>query len=200
LSDRRARGGYAINSAMGKAGGIGTKRKEPARANGVRQLRDLVGGAGGACFHRSGFVQHSIVTRWAEIVGERYSGVTAPEAIRFPPGLKSRGVLALVVESAHATMIQHVAPTIVERVNRFFGYPAVERVSVRQGRIAAAAPAKAAGTLAPLPEELGDSLRTVADPELRAVLESLARGLATEEAVRHTAAIPVIGTIGVRNR
>jgi len=33
--------------------------------------------------------------------------------------------------------------------------------------------------LVALPLELGDSLRTIADPELKAVLESLARGVAT---------------------
>jgi hypothetical protein len=43
-------------------------------------------------------------------------------------------VLTLVVEGAHAPMMQHVAPVIVERVNRFFGYPAVERVAVQARR------------------------------------------------------------------
>ena len=53
-------------------------------------------------------------------------------------GKKSCGVLTLVVEGAHAPMMQHVAPAIVERVNRFFGYPAVERVAFRQGMVQAA--------------------------------------------------------------
>jgi hypothetical protein len=48
-----------------------------------------------------------------------------PEAIRFPPGEKSDGILQLVVLPAHAPLIQHVIPEIMERVNRFFGYKAV---------------------------------------------------------------------------
>ncbi|WP_166037939.1 DciA family protein [Sphingosinicella sp. YJ22] len=186
---------------MGKVGGT-TKSKEPARrVNGVRSVSDLIGGVGAAAFRRFGFIQHSIVTRWSEIVGERYANVSSPESIRFPPGRKSGGVLTLVVEGAHAPMLQHVAPVIVERVNRFFGYPAIERVSFRQGRVAVARkrPVPAAPPQ-PVPAELGESLREVADPELRAVLESLAQGLAASEGAPIVTAIPVIGTIGDRKR
>ncbi|MFN3726451.1 MAG: DUF721 domain-containing protein [Allosphingosinicella sp.] len=186
---------------MGKVGGK-TKSKDPApRVNGVRSVSDLLGGVGAAAFRRFGFVQHSIVTRWPEIVGERYANVSSPESIRFPPGRKSGGVLTLIVEGAHAPMLQHVAPAIVERVNRFFGYPAIERVSFRQGRVAAQTKRKTPGAPPPpVPAELGESLREVADPELRAVLESLAQGLAASEGAPIVTAIRVIGTIGDRKR
>lgn len=189
---------------MGKPRGIRDKAAAPARANGMRCVSDLVGAAGGAAFRRFGFVQHSVVTRWAEIVGDRYAAISSPESIRFPPGRKSAGVLTMVVEGAHATMFQHVAPTIVERVNRFFGYPAVDRIAFRQGRAAARrAAAPAPPPLAPVPAELGDSLRGIVDPELRAVLESLARGLAASEGAPvvtrgPVAAIPLMGKIGVK--
>lgn len=186
---------------MGKAGGTGNKAEAAPRANGVRGISDLVGRAGGPAFRRFGFVQHAIVTRWGEIVGERYAGVSSPESIRFPPGRKSSGTLTLVVEGAHAPMLQHVAPTIVERVNRFFGYPAVERIAFRQGRVALARDKiKAAAPPAPVPAELGESLRAVADPELRAVLESLARSLAQSEGAPVVTAIPVMGKIGEKRR
>jgi hypothetical protein len=185
---------------MGKLPGNSKKGDAPPRVGGVRQVSDLLGKAGGAAFRRFGFVQHSIVTRWPEIVGPRYACVTAPESIRFPAGRKSQGVLNLTVEGAHAVMLQHVVPTIIERVNRFFGYPAVERVTFRQGRVAPPAAASIpAAPPAPLPADLGDSLRAVGDPELRAVLESLARGLSDGEGAGVTA-IPVIGTIGDKRR
>jgi hypothetical protein len=50
-----------------------------------------------------------------------------------------------------------------------------------------------------LPAELGESLRAVADPELRACLEALARGVADNAAPAATV-IPVVGTIGERKR
>ena len=102
-------------------------------------------------------------------------------------------------------MMQHVAPVIVERVNLFFGYPAVERVQLRQGvvQVAKAKPRPAPPSLRPLPAELGDSLRAIADPELRACLESLARGVAASggaSAPAASVAIPVIGRIGERRK
>src|SRR3712207_3603811 len=151
-----------------------------------------------SAFRRFGFVQSSVVSRWREIVGERYAGVSSPESIRFPPGKRSEGVLTLVVEGAHAPMMQHVGPVIVERVNRFFGYNAVERIVFRQGvvQLAKAKTRAAPPSLRPLPASLGDSLREVADPELRAVLEALARGVAESEGrPAEMMTIPVIGKL-----
>ncbi len=187
---------------MGKASGSSRNSADASpRANGVRAVSDLIGNAGGAAFRRFGFVQHAVVTRWGEIVGARYAAVTAPESIRFPAGRRSGGTLTLTVERAHATMLQHVLPVIVERVNRFFGYPAVERVALRQGRVTAPAERPPAPAIAaPLPAELGESLRAIGDPELRAVLESLAQGLSSGKGAGSVMAIPVIGTIGDKRR
>jgi hypothetical protein len=104
--------------------------------------------------------------------------VSSPESIRFPAGKKSSGVLTLLVEGAHAPLIQHLTPLIVERVNRFFGHAAIDRIVFRQGK-PSAAPAKVERpTLRPVPRELGEGLREIADPELRACLESLAGRIA----------------------
>lgn len=183
-----------------KSGGKKKKAAEPVRAMRPRAVKDLLGEVGGAAFRRFGFVQHNVVSRWAEIVGPRYATVSSPESIRFPPGRKSGGVLTLVVEGAHAPVMQHVAPVIVERVNTFFGYPAVERVSFRQGAVAKPTPRKAPPSLRAVPQELGDSLREIADPELRACLEGLARGLAGPDGAPSIAAIPVVGRIGDKKR
>ena len=184
---------------MAKSGPTPKKQAEAPRANRVRPVSDIVPDIGRAAFRRFGFVQSSIVSRWREIVGDRYAAVSSPESIRFPAGKRSDGVLNLIVEGAHAPMMQHVAPVIVERVNRFFGYQAVARIAFRQGlvQISRAKARAAPPSLRPIPVELGDSLRQVADPELRACLEALARGVAANEAALGAAiAIPVLGRIG----
>jgi hypothetical protein len=153
---------------------------ERPRGGPAKPIAELMPQIGRAAFRRFGFVQSSVVTRWPEIVGERHAQVCMPESIRFPPGEKSEGILQLVVLPAHAPLIQHVIPEIVERVNRFFGYKAVARVKLRQGAVKpprAEARPKAPPSLKAIPMELGDSLRDIGDPELRAVLESLARSL-----------------------
>jgi hypothetical protein len=140
----------------------------------ARSAGELVGAVGDQSFRRFGFVQGSIVSRWAEIVGERYARVSSPESIRFPGGRKSGGVLTLLVEGAHAPLIQHLAPLIIERVNRFFGHDAIDRIVFRQGRAPQIQTGPARPQLRPVPKELGEGLREIADPELRACLESLA--------------------------
>jgi hypothetical protein len=139
-----------------------------------RAAGELIGDIGDRSFRRFGFVQGSIVSRWAEIVGERYAKVSSPESIRFPSGKKAGGALTLLVEGAHAPLIQHLAPAIIERVNRFFGYAAIDRLIFRQGKPIAAPPRPSRPELRPIPKELGEGLREIADPELRACLESLA--------------------------
>ena len=182
-----------------KSGGARTKKTQgPARGRRARPVSELLPEVGGAAFRRFGFVQSAIVSRWREIVGARYAEVSSPESIRFPAGRKSRGVLTLVVQGAHAPMMQHVAPTIIERVNAFFGYPAVERLNFRQGivQVEKAKSRSAPASPRPLPVELGESLREVADPELRACLESLARSLGSGDGAPIVTAIPVVGRIG----
>ena len=144
----------------------------------ARSAGELVGEVGGQSFRRFGFVQSSIVSRWPEIVGERYARVSSPESIRFPTGRKGGGALTLLVDGAHAPLLQHLAPIIIERVNRFFGYDAVNRVIFKQGRQAPPAQRPKRPDLRPVPKELGAGLREIADPELRACLESLASQIA----------------------
>jgi hypothetical protein len=154
------------------------EKDEAPRSCRPRSAGELVGAAGDPSFRRFGFVQGSIVSRWAEIVGERYAKVSSPESIRFPAGKKAGGVLTLMVDGAHAPLIQHLTPMIVERVNRFFGYSAINRIVFRQGKPAAAAPKPVRPELRPVPKDLGEGLREIADPELRACLESLASRIA----------------------
>ena len=160
-----------------------TKRKAGAedapRSGRARAAGELVGEIGGVAFRRFGFVQSAIVSRWSEIVGERYARVSSPESIRFPTGKKSGGVLTLLVEGAHSPLLQHLAPLIIERVNRFFGYLAIDRVVFRQGRPMARSPKPERPQSSPVSKELGEGLRQIADPELRACLESLAGKIAS---------------------
>ncbi len=160
------------------------RQYERKRGGQARAISELMPEIGRTAFRRFGFIQSSVVTRWPEIVGPRHARVCSPEAIRFPPGEKADGILQLVVLPAHAPIIQHVIPEIIERVNRFFGYKAIARVKLRQGQVkplpvseSRAAPP----SLKPVPVELGDSLRDIGDPELRAVLESPAQSLNAQE-------------------
>ena len=154
------------------------KPEDSPRSCRARSAGELIGDVGGQSFRRFGFIQSSIVSRWAEIVGERYARVYCPESIKFPAGKKAGGALTLMIEGAHAPLIQHLTPMIIERVNRFFGYAAINRIMFRQGRLPIAPPKTERPQLRPVPKELGEGLREIADPELRHCLESLAAQIA----------------------
>jgi hypothetical protein len=182
---------YRMSEAGKKQKPIKVEAKERPRGGAARSVADMLPDVGRAAFRRFGFVQSSVVSRWAEIVGERYARVSVPESIRFPQGRRADGTLTLLVEGAHGTMLQHVAPTIIERVNRFFGYSAVARILIKQGACAAPPPPEpraAPSSLKALPLDIGDSLRAIGDPELRACLESLAGALSA------TSGAPVIAS------
>ncbi|RDC59578.1 hypothetical protein HME9302_00768 [Alteripontixanthobacter maritimus] len=161
------------------------KRKTPRpyerpRGGSAKPISELMPQIGRTAFRRFGFVQSNVVTRWPEIVGDTHARVCIPEAIRFPPGEKEEGTLQLVVKGSHAPLIQQVVPEIIERVNRFFGYNAVARVKLRQGEVQpppSRDKPKPPPSLKAIPMELGESLRDIGDPELRSVLEALARSL-----------------------
>lgn len=168
----------------GKQRAKGAKPYERPRGGAAKAIGDLMPQIGRTSFRRFGFVQSSVVTRWPEIVGAQHARVCLPEAIRFPPGGKNDGILQLVVLPAHAPLIQHIIPEIMERVNRFFGYNAVARIKIRQGEVKPPrdqSPRTQPPSLKPIPMELGESLRDIGDPELRTVLESLARSLTENE-------------------
>jgi hypothetical protein len=155
--------------------------QEAPRQGRARAAGDLALGIGGLAFKRFGFVQGAVVSRWTEIVGERYAKVSTPESIRFPAGKKSGGTLTLGVDGAHAPLLQHLAPMIMERVNLFFGYEAVVKIVFRQGSRTKAAAKPLRPAPAPVPRELGQGLREIADTELRTMLENLAGKIAAAD-------------------
>src|SRR3546814_19585806 len=78
---------------MAKSGPRSKRQEEAKRAMRPRAVSDMLPDVGRAAFRRFGFVQSSVVSRWREIVGARYAGVSSPESNKFPPGRKSDGVL-----------------------------------------------------------------------------------------------------------
>lgn len=152
------------------------KKFERSRGGEARMISDLVPEVGRTAFRKFGFIQASIVSRWSEIVGEKLAAVTQPAMIRLPAGAKSGGTLHLSICGAHAPMLQHIAPEIIGSVNRFFGYAAIAHVRMAHD-LAAPAPPKPKPAPKAVPADLSDSLREIADVELRTVLERMAAGL-----------------------
>lgn len=107
--------------------------QQQSRRRYAAQLGGLVTHVGDKSFRRRGFVHSQIVTQWSQIVGPSLASVSAPEGLRFPPGKKRGATITIRAESGAALEIQHHLNMILERVNMYFGYTAVEKLSIRQG-------------------------------------------------------------------
>ena len=84
---------------------------------------------------QKGFVHTRILRDWQRIAGDELARVTVPLQIRFPRGKRSGATLVIKCSSAFAPLAQHHSARLIEDINRYFGYPAVEAVSIKQGVI-----------------------------------------------------------------
>jgi len=137
----------------------------------AKPLRDFLGKVVGETFTRQGFASAELVTRWTEIAGAEIAAHSEPIKIQWPradeTGLRPPGTLVLRVEGPAAVEIQHLANVICDRVNRFLGWRAVERIALRQAplrhplrqSVPAADPTAAARIAASMPEIADENLR-----------------------------------------
>jgi hypothetical protein len=149
-----------------------------------RPLADLVGPALGPIFARQGFAASELVTHWPDIVGEEVAAFAEPIKLQWSrhdePGEQEAATLILRVEGPAAIEIQHASDVILERVNRFLGWRAVARLSLRQAPLTRRR--KRAVRRAPDPAavaEVAAGLSDIADEELRGALARL--GAAVKE-------------------
>ena len=152
----------------------------------ARPLRELLNKLVGDAFARQGFASAELVTRWDDIVGHEIAAHSEPIKLQWPRRTDAEdseaGTLVLRVEGPAAIEIQHLAGLICERVNRFLGWRAVERLALRQAPLRRRQ-ARAGRTMAPAAAPIAENLSDIKDQELR---QALARpGAAVSRADRH---------------
>jgi hypothetical protein len=129
-------------------------------------------------YAKQGFAARELVTRWAEIAGSDIAKYSEPLKMQWPRPVEGQpqepATLVLRVEGPTALEIQHASDTILERVNRFFGWHAVGRLALRQAPLSRRnRPAVARGPDPKAIAQVSESLSAVEDEELRAALARL---------------------------
>lgn len=141
-------------------------------------------------FEKFGFHSAEIMTEWARVVGPEFAAFTQPEKIRWPrlPGANTDAAapeaqrpgatLVLRVDPARALDAEYRGAEIIDRINRYFGYRAVEtlkliqapltRKACRSAPVTAPATQQAGAHTAPAPGPI-----QAQDPGLKAALEAL---------------------------
>ena len=153
------------------------------RRPGLRALAASLPQVTKRAFARRGLSGAELARQWPAIIGSELAGRCRPRRLRFPrPREALDGELVLRVAPAWALEIQHLEGPLLERINSFFGYRAVCRLILQQGPLPDPPPnRKTPDAAAPPPQPAGAALTaklsTVADPELRVVLERIGRSL-----------------------
>lgn len=122
-----------------------------------------------------GFAQAEIITRWRGIVGPLLAAHSLPEKLSFPKGQDS-GTLYVYADSAFALELQHLSPQVTERINGYFGFPAVSRIAIRQVSGLGQGRGRRRAAIRRNPAAKTKAARLVSglrDPQLKQALESL---------------------------
>jgi hypothetical protein len=144
----------------------------------ARPLADLLGPCLTAAFKRHGFASTELVTHWEDIVGPEIATHAEPIKITWPRQANEDepepATLVLRCQGPAAIEIQHLAGVIVERVNRFLGWRAIDRVALRQAPLTRREKPKPPPS--PDPAEvrrIADQMTGIADEKLRTALGRL---------------------------
>jgi hypothetical protein len=137
----------------------------------------------GPVLGKRGLGEAQLLQHWTSIVGARLAEGSCPERLAFANRDRMHGTLHLAAASGLALEIQHQEPVILERINAFFGYRAVARISLHQGLPAHRTPvAPRLRSLGPEEESALDRrLAAVPDAELRAALKRLGAAMLGRE-------------------
>lgn len=161
------------------------------RKSGARRLADLVPACVGPAAARRGFAAAELLGRWREIAGPEIGARSRPLRFAWPPrGAASDpaapvgAVLHLRVEGSFALALHYESEALIGRINAYLGWRCVDSIRVRQGPVAPARTAAAAGTVLPADAEerlaarLSDVDEALAEPLRRLGRAVLARNRA----------------------
>ncbi len=155
--------------------------RAPARRPGLRAVAATLPKVTRRALGKRGFAEGGLATEWPSIVGEQIAARCLPRKLALArPGRRAEGTLTLRVEPGFAIDLQHLSPLLIDRINGYFGYRAIAKLTLQQGPIHAprkAPPAPARPLSTQEEAALSDRLQGVEDEELRGALERLGRAV-----------------------
>lgn len=123
-----------------------SKNSKMKRTYKTKSLADIAQSINNRAFRRFGFARSDVLLHWPEIVGSVLARASLPERLVMPKSNEQEngraGVLHIRVEGSFAPEMQHLEPLVIDRINSYYGFRAVERLSCHHGIIDAPAPIK----------------------------------------------------------
>jgi hypothetical protein len=142
----------------------------------AKPIAELIEGTLDPIARKRGLARAELLSWWPDIVGAAYAGRTAPERIRWPRD-GTAATLVVRCDPAFSLQFAHEKDRVRERLNAFFGYPAVGAVKIVQQAIGTSPVPRARSRSEPeIPPAMKDRLDRVDGP-LGDSLRALARGI-----------------------
>jgi len=99
-----------------------------------RPLSDLMPGLTKDILGKKGLLFGKMLAEWIQIAGADVAAHTMPLDLKYAKKLdkKSQATLHLAVQSAYALELSYQKTLLIERLNMFFGYPAIKDIKIVQ--------------------------------------------------------------------
>ena len=156
-------------------------KRNTKRGGAAKTLAQQVGKITKPLFGERGFADAAIINDWSLIAGEHLASHSAVEKITFTQGRKHKGTLHLRIDNGGLAMeLQHLEAVLIERINAYCGFGAVERIHITQGPLPERPPSdkKPTRPLSEIEERgLLKCLSDVEDDDLHHALERLGRAI-----------------------
>ncbi len=150
----------------------------------LRAIGSLLGQPLAPALRNRGLGGADIIGKWREIVSPQIAQETKPEKLTFPSGKRSGGTLRICAPASFAVQLQHMEPILLDRINSFFGYNAIARISIvheRGQQSPPRTPGKSPKSLDRQTQaEIESITQCIKDPELREAIQSLGKSVKSQ--------------------
>ena len=137
---------------------------------------------------RKAGINTALIGSWDEIAGSDFADCSRPEKITWPrrnadrqgeAGGMEPGVLTIACEGARALFLAHAQGELIQRINGFFGFPAIRQIKIVQKPVNVLA--RPRRRLRPLStsekNHLAELTAEIESEPLKAALDRLGRGV-----------------------
>ena len=118
------------------------ERRNSKRTFKTQSIADIAGSINNRAFRRYGFAKSDIIRHWAGIVGPVLARSSIPERLVQPreheKEYKAAGTLHIRIDGSFAPEMQHLEPLVIDRINSYYGFNAVEKLVFHHGIVSQA--------------------------------------------------------------
>ena len=83
-------------------------------------------------FDAKDFIEADIMLKWSDIVGKDIASFSTPIKVKFNPKTDERTIYMEVPVGGFALELQHREVYLLEKINSYFGYKAIHKLSISQ--------------------------------------------------------------------